>query len=79
MVCKKQFSDRYFMNKRFPNEICQNRPLWESGKTLSASNKPLEILPEKLFANNEKAAIFNIFLSKKNFWDTFFSEKTDKN
>ena len=34
-------------------------------------------MPEKFFANSEKAAIFNIFLSKKNFWDPFFSEKTD--
>ena len=34
-------------------------------------------MPENFFANNEKAAIFNIFLSKKNFWDPFFSEKTD--
>ena len=47
----------------------------ESRKTLSASNKPLEILPENFFDNSEKAAIFNIFLSKKNFWDTFFSDK----
>ena len=34
-------------------------------------------MPENFFANTEKAAIFNIFLSKKNFWDLFFSEKTD--
>ena len=38
---------------------------------------PLQIVPEKFFANSEKAAIFNIFLSKKNFWDPFYSEKTD--
>jgi len=32
---------------------------------------------EKFFANTEKAAIFNIFLSRKKFWDTIFSGKTD--
>ena len=34
-------------------------------------------MPENFFANTEKAAIFNIFLSKKKFWDTIFSGKTD--
>ena len=34
-------------------------------------------MPENFFANTEKATIFDIFLSKKKFWDTFFCEKTD--
>ena len=34
-------------------------------------------MPEKFFANTEKEPIFNIFLSKKNFWDPFFSQKTE--
>ena len=35
-------------------------------------------MPENFFANTKKEAIFNIFLGKKNFWDTFVTQKNGK-
>ena len=35
-------------------------------------------MPENFFANTKKEAIFNIFLGKRNFWDTFVTQKNGK-
>ena len=35
-------------------------------------------MPKNFFVKNEKEAIFNIFLGKKKFWDTFVTQKNGK-